>query len=414
MTLIGSKEMNSGGRSQQELEALMEIGKALTSLLDIEEIYRVVMDKISRLLKPDSWSLLMVDETTKELSFVIAVSPAAAELKKVRLAPGEGIAGWVARHGEPLLVPDVSRDDRFSAQVDRRSGFTTRSIICVPLKTREHTLGVIQLINGMDQGEFARTDLNILSTIADFAAIAIDNARLMEKVNQLTITDELTGLYNDRHFHTLLEYEIERARRSDTELSLVFIDLDHFKQVNDTFGHLTGSRLLKEVGQVIRKKTRKINHPARYGGDERGIPVISIFFLAYSAGAIGIRLIGGRLTDRIGESRMLPYALIVSAAGILTLTLVTGGFTLALAGLLAGGGHGLLFPVLNTLAVRGEPFEVRGKATGIFTGAIDAGNFLGSFILGMVGDLAGLSPLFAVAGGALLLGLIVGRFRQAA
>jgi diguanylate cyclase (GGDEF)-like protein len=120
----------------------------------------------------------------------------------------------------------------------------------------------------MDQGEFARTDLNILSTIADFAAIAIDNARLMEKVNQLTITDELTGLYNDRHFHTLLEYEIERARRSDTELSLVFIDLDHFKQVNDTFGHLTGSRLLKEVGQVIRKKTRKINHPARYGGDE--------------------------------------------------------------------------------------------------------------------------------------------------
>ena len=148
--------------------------------------------------------------------------------------------------------------------------------------------------------------------------------------------------------------------------------------------------------------------------EERGIPVISIFFLAYSAGAIGIRLIGGRLTDRIGESRMLPYALIVSAAGILTLTLVTGGFTLALAGLLAGGGHGLLFPVLNTLAVRGEPFEVRGKATGIFTGAIDAGNFLGSFILGVVGDLAGLSPLFAVAGGALLLGLIVGRFRQAA
>ncbi|WP_027716799.1 MFS transporter [Desulfuromonas sp. TF] len=145
--------------------------------------------------------------------------------------------------------------------------------------------------------------------------------------------------------------------------------------------------------------------------EERGIPVISIFFLAYSAGAIGIRLIGGRLTDRIGESRMLPYALVVSAAGILTLTLVTGGFTLALAGLLAGGGHGLLFPVLNTLAVRGEPFEVRGKATGIFTGAIDAGNFLGSFILGVVGDLAGLSPLFAVAGGALLLGLAVARFR---
>jgi predicted MFS family arabinose efflux permease len=145
--------------------------------------------------------------------------------------------------------------------------------------------------------------------------------------------------------------------------------------------------------------------------EERGIPVISIFFLAYSAAAVGIRLIGGRLTDRIGERRMLPYALVVSAAGILTLSLVTGGVTLALAGLLAGAGHGLLFPVLNTLAVRGEPFAVRGKATGIFTGGIDAGNFLGSFLLGVIGDLAGLSTLFAVAGGALLLGLAVARFR---
>ena len=268
MTEIGWKKTRENGRSQQELEILTEIGKALTSSLDLEEVYRMVMDKVSRLLTPDSWSLLIVDEITEELSFVIAVSPAAAELKKVRLAPGEGIAGWVARHGEPLLVPDVSLDDRFSAQVDRKSGFTTRSIICVPLKTRDRTLGVIQLINGLDQGEFARTDLNILSTIADFAAIAIDNARLMEKVSQLTITDELTGLYNDRRFHALLDYEIERAHRSDTELSLVFIDLDHFKQVNDTFGHLTGSRLLREVGQVIRKNTRKINHAARYGGDE--------------------------------------------------------------------------------------------------------------------------------------------------
>jgi len=268
MTQNGWKKIASGGRSQQQLETLMEIGKALTALLDVEEVYRVVMEKISGLLKPDSWSLLMVDETTEELFFVIAVSPAADELKKVRLSPGEGVAGWVARHGEPLLVPDVTKDARFSPQVDRKSGFTTRSIICVPLRTRNHTLGVIQLINGMDQGEFARTDLNILSTIADFAAIAIDNARLMEKVHQLTIIDALTGLYNDRQFNVLLEYEIERARRSETELSLVFIDLDHFKQVNDTFGHLTGSRLLKEVGQVIRRNTRKVNHAARYGGDE--------------------------------------------------------------------------------------------------------------------------------------------------
>jgi MFS family permease len=144
---------------------------------------------------------------------------------------------------------------------------------------------------------------------------------------------------------------------------------------------------------------------------QRGLPVISVFYLSYSAAAVGIRLIGGRLTDRLGEGRMLPYALLVSAAGLLTLTQVAGGLSLAMAGLLAGSGHGLLFPVLNTLAVRGEPFERRGKATGIFTGGIDAGNFLGSFLLGLVGDLAGLTSLFAVAGGALLLGLVVARYR---
>jgi diguanylate cyclase (GGDEF)-like protein len=268
MSEIGSKETTSNARSQQELETLMEIGKALAASLDIEEVYRVVMDKVSRLLRPDSWSLLIVDETTEELCFVIAVSPAASELKKIRLAPGEGIAGWVARHGEALLVPDVARDERFAVQIDRQSGFTTRSIVCVPLKSRQRTLGVIELVNGLEQGTFAETDLRILSAIADFAAIAMENARLLEKVNQLTIIDNLTGLYNDRQFHYLLDYELERARRSETELSLVFIDLDHFKQVNDTFGHLTGSRLLKEVGQVIRRNTRKVNHAARYGGDE--------------------------------------------------------------------------------------------------------------------------------------------------
>jgi len=141
--------------------------------------------------------------------------------------------------------------------------------------------------------------------------------------------------------------------------------------------------------------------------EARRIPVISFFYLAYSGAAVGIRLLGGRLSDRVGEARMLPWALLVTAAGILALVVVESETSLVLAGLLAGSGHGLLFPALNTLAVRNEPFEMRGKATGIFTGGIDAGNFLGSFLLGLIGDLGGLSPLFAVAGGALLLGLAV-------
>ena len=255
-------------RLEQELNTLVDVGKALTSRLALEDVYQVAMEKVSLLLKPSAWSLLVVDESTQELCFEIAVSPVAEKLKGVRLPPGEGIAGFVAQHGEPLLVPDVSKDEHFCGQVDKAYGFVTNSIVCVPLKTQDKTLGVIQLLNALGQDQFDAHDLRILSTIADFTAIAIENARLVEKVQELTIIDDLTGLYNARHFQKLIDYEVERACRLGTELSLVFIDLDHFKQVNDTYGHLTGSRLLSEVGQTIGRNMRKVNHAARYGGDE--------------------------------------------------------------------------------------------------------------------------------------------------
>ena len=263
---INSKEAFS--RLEEELETLVEVGKALTSSLALDEVYEVAMEKVSILLKPSAWSLLVVDELTQELCFAVAVSPVAEKLRGVRLPAGEGIAGFVARHGEPLLVPDVSKDERFCNQLDKSYGFVTHSIVCVPLKSKDKILGVIQLINALGQNQFAYRDLRILSTIADFTAIAIENARLVEKVHELTIIDDLTGLYNSRHFQKLIDYEVERALRMGTELSLVFIDLDHFKQVNDTYGHLTGSRLLSEVGKTIGQHMRKISHAARYGGDE--------------------------------------------------------------------------------------------------------------------------------------------------
>ncbi len=255
-------------RRNEELQILVEIGKALTSSLDRQEILNVIMEKVSLLLKPRTWSLLLVEEETGELSFQIAVSPVADRLKGIRLRMGQGIAGWVALHGEPLLIPDVRHDPRFARQVDEAIDFDTRSIVCVPVKSKDRILGVVELVNSLEDGDFSEADLKILSTIADYAAIAIENAHYVHKVRELVITDDLTGLFNARHLHELLEYEVERARRYGTDLSLVFIDLDHFKNVNDTYGHLVGSRLLAEVGHVIRHHIRKVDMAARYGGDE--------------------------------------------------------------------------------------------------------------------------------------------------
>jgi len=162
----------------------------------------------------------------------------------------------------------VRNDPRFSDKIDRASSFITQAVLCVPMRSKEDVLGVIELVNGPNERIFKDADLQILSTIADYASIAIENARNFEKVKELVITDDLTGLYNSRHLHTLLDEEIERVKRFGGKMSLIFIDLDFFKQVNDTRGHLVGSRTLAEIGTLIKDNIRKICKAARYGGDE--------------------------------------------------------------------------------------------------------------------------------------------------
>ncbi|MDT8440179.1 MAG: sensor domain-containing diguanylate cyclase [Desulfuromonadales bacterium] len=260
--------LNALERRNRELEALIEIGKTLTSTVEIEEVLEVIMQQVSLLLKAQAWSMLLRNPETGELTFAISVSPAAEKIKGMTLARGQGIAGWVAENGEPLVIPDVRTDSRFSDQIDRASSFITQAVLCVPMRSKESVLGVIELVNGPNERIFKDADLQILATIADYVAIAIENARNFEKVKELVITDDLTGLYNSRHLHTLLDEEIERVKRFGGKMSLIFIDLDFFKQVNDTRGHLVGSRTLTEIGQLIKQNIRKICKAARYGGDE--------------------------------------------------------------------------------------------------------------------------------------------------
>lgn len=250
------------------LATFNEIGKTLTSSINIKEILNIVMEKISILLQPKNWSLLLLDEDTDELRFEIAIGDGADKIKNLRLKIGEGVAGWVAREKQPLLVPDTSKDPRFSKKADKISKFTTRSIICVPLITRGKCLGVIELINKAEDGAFGPEDLVLLTTMADYTAIAIENARFLAKIQELTITDDLTKLYNQRFLQSRLEYELERARRFNYSLSLIFLDLDHFKKINDTYGHLNGSKLLKEVSKIISALIRTTDMACRYGGDE--------------------------------------------------------------------------------------------------------------------------------------------------
>src|SRR5205809_1561909 len=251
----------------QEVTIFNYVAKAHTSSLNLDSILQTIMDKMAEFFRPDTWSLLMVDEQKDELYFAIAVGDAAETLKTVRLKVGEGIAGWVARNGESLIVPDVYNDPRFSKRIDEMTKWKTRSIICVPLQSKHRVLGVIQLINCAMES-FGEQEMFFLHALCDYAAIAIDNARAVEKIQELTITDDCTGLYNARHLYKTLEAEVYRSARFGYEFSVIFLDLDHFKHVNDTYGHLVGSKLLAEIGYLIKAQLRLIDFAFRYGGDE--------------------------------------------------------------------------------------------------------------------------------------------------
>src|SRR5712672_4466652 len=254
-------------RQSQELTIFHDVAKALTSSLDLDSILQTIMEKMAEYFRPDTWSLLMVDEEHDELYFAIAVGDAAEALKNVRLKVGEGIAGWVAKHGEQLIVPDVEADPRFAKRIDQSTKWETRSIICVPLRSKLRVLGVIQLVN-VEMKQFSEQEVFFLQSLCDYAAIAIENARSVEKIQELTITDDCTGLYNARHLYKVLEAEVYRSARYNYEFSVIFIDLDHFKQVNDTHGHLIGSKLLADIGFTIKSQLRLIDYAFRYGGDE--------------------------------------------------------------------------------------------------------------------------------------------------
>ena len=252
----------------ERLSLFHEIGKALFSTLDLQKILQTVMEKISDLLQPDTWSLLMVDEKTQELYFEIAIGHGAERLKDVRLKLGEGIAGYVAEHGEPVLVEDVRSDNRFRIRIDEFTHPHTRSVLCVPIKGREQVLGVIELANCLGKKGFPQERIPTLTSLADYAAIALENARYVQRMHELTIMDDCTALFNARHLNFVLDAEIYRSARYGYEFSLIFFDLDHFKQVNDVYGHLVGSKLLWRIGDLLKSNLRLIDYAFRYGGDE--------------------------------------------------------------------------------------------------------------------------------------------------
>jgi diguanylate cyclase (GGDEF)-like protein len=248
-----------------DLLVFHRLARSLNSSFDLDTILRTILEHMERIVEAELWALLMLDETSHDLYCAIAAGEEQEAFRGLRVKVGEGVAGWVVEHGETLIVPEAVDDPRVNKS--RAAGMQpVRSVIALPLRGRTGTQGVIEIFN--PRAEMSDYSIAFLHILADHAAIAIENARDVSRIQQLTLTDDTTGLYNVRHLYGVLGRELKRCKKVKAPLSLAFLDLDRFKLVNDAHGHLIGSELLAHTGLRLQELSRRQDLCFRYGGDE--------------------------------------------------------------------------------------------------------------------------------------------------
>lgn len=228
------------------------------------EALRALLSEVAAAVPGEGCSLLLLDSKGKELIFRASRTLQPGVVDGMRLPCSQGIAGWVARNREAVRIADATKDPRYYSGIEDQTHFRPQSMICVPMVSKGSLLGVIQVINKIGNQTFTEDELRMAQTLADHAAIAVENASLYRRAYLASMTDDLTGLWNTRHFNQALSELIKRGG----QVSLMVLDLDNFKQVVDTYGHQVGSKTIGQIGRLIGHLVRPGDIAARFGGDE--------------------------------------------------------------------------------------------------------------------------------------------------
>jgi len=253
--------------SRDELRAgVARLGDTLSGTHDLDLILGVVLDAAMATTRAQAGAVLILDDGRTELS--VAVGQRLEDRgvpDDLRLPMGVGVAGRVAASGEPVLGRVGTGPDQLQTAPGKP---TTTTLVAVPLSSSSGVIGVLVLLDRDGGEDFDAGDLATLRTFTSQATVAVDNVLLHEEARRLSITDALTGLWNYRYFQMAVEKEVERAARFGRPLAMLMLDLDHFKAVNDTYGHQRGDEVLAELATRVRSQVRDVDTLARYGGEE--------------------------------------------------------------------------------------------------------------------------------------------------
>ena len=265
-----------------EIKVLYDISQSINFISDTQQLLSKIIQKTIEAVNAHHSSIMLLNDTTDELEVKIIQgiaphklserkidfdnSPIAGAFAGARIRSDLGIAGAVFRSAQPLIINDTQNDKRFHKIPD--SDYNIENMICVPLISNNKPYGVINVVNKNGGMNFDENDLHVITSIANQVSLILEKVKLYEQ----SITDGMTKLFIHRYFQARLDEEIIRARRYQSTLSLIMLDVDHFKRFNDTYGHQMGDVVLIGVAEVVQSLIRNnIDIPARYGGEEFAI-----------------------------------------------------------------------------------------------------------------------------------------------
>jgi len=252
-------------RKIEQLRYLNDVAVEIHSHIEIEHLLQDLVNISRRVIKAEMGVLTILDENGENIKYFKVSMPNPCRIKEQPI--GKGLLGAVIKKGQTIRLDDITKDQRSIKLPENHPPI--RTLLGVPLVTNSSTVsGGLFLANKANNECFTLDDEEILLTITYQASVAIENARLYGQVQQLAVTDGLTGLLNHKEFHKRLDETIEGSKRYHYTVALLMIDIDHFKKFNDTYGHQVGDQVLRVVADVIKSQIRTVDVCARYGGEE--------------------------------------------------------------------------------------------------------------------------------------------------